>query len=54
MFICVFDNKSVHLELVVDLSTDVFLAALRRFVARRGRPVLLLTDNGTNFVGAKK
>ena len=36
------------------LSTDEFLAAPRRFVTRRSRPALHLTDNGTNFVGAKK
>ena len=53
LFVCL-TTKSVHLELVLDLRTDEFLAALRRFVARRGRPALLLTDNGTNFVGAKK
>ena len=38
----------------MDLSTESFLAALRRFIARRGRPVLLMTDNGTNFVGARR
>ena len=53
LFVCL-TTKSVHLELVMDLSTDEFLAGLRRFVARRGRPALLLTDNSTNFVGAKK
>ena len=30
--------KAVHLELVSGLSTDCFLASLRRFVARRGKP----------------
>ena len=56
-YVCLFvflRTKSVHLELVMNLSTDEFLAALRRFEARRGRPAILLTDNGTNFVGAKK
>ena len=37
----------------MDLSTDEFLAALG-FVARQGRPALLLTDNGTKFIGSKK
>ena len=53
LFVCL-TTKSIHLELVMDLSTEAFLAALKRFVARRGRPSTLMTDNGTNFVGARR
>ena len=35
-------------------STEGFLAALRCFVARRGCPSTLATDNGSNFIGAQK
>lgn len=44
--------RAVHLELVSSLSTDAFLEALRRFIARRGRPAIMYCDNGTNFTGA--
>ena len=44
----------MHLEAVTDLTTEAFLAALRRFVSRRGLPTLIQSDNGTNFVGAHK
>ena len=44
--------KAVHLEIVSDLTTETFLAALRRFVSQRGYPTLIWSDNGTNFVGA--
>ena len=53
LFVCL-TTKSIHLELVMDLSTESFIAALKRFVSRRGVPATLITDNGTNFVGARR
>ena len=45
--------KAVHLEAVSDLTAEeAFLACLRRFVARRGKPESIWSDHGTNFVGA--
>ena len=42
--------RTVHIEIVCSLNTDSFIMALQRFISRRGRPVLLRFDNGTNFV----
>jgi len=53
VFICM-TVKCVHLEPVLDLSTDAFLAAFDRFVARRGLPTDVYSDCGTNFVGAAR
>ncbi|XP_033311148.1 uncharacterized protein LOC117211419, partial [Bombus bifarius] len=53
IFVCL-ATKAVHIELVSDLTTDAFLAALRRFISRRGYCATILTDNGTNFVGANR
>ncbi|XP_033361819.1 uncharacterized protein LOC117240071 [Bombus vosnesenskii] len=53
IFVCL-ATKAVHIELVSDLTTDAFLAALRRFISRRGHCATILTDNGTNFVGANR
>ena len=52
LFVC-FSTKAVHIELVSDLTTEAFLAALRRFVSRRGLPAEIHSDNGTNFIGAR-
>ncbi|XP_062699286.1 uncharacterized protein LOC134284451 [Aedes albopictus] len=53
VFVC-FVTKAVHLELVSDLSTPAFLNALRRFIARRGCPTHIHSDNnGKNFEGAR-
>ena len=56
-YVCVFVSlsvKAVHLETVSDLTTDAFIATLRRFIARRGKPSLIWSDHGTNFVGAAR
>ena len=53
LFICM-ATKAIHLEVVRDLSSAGFLAALHCFVACRGCPETLTTDNGTNFIGAQK
>ncbi len=54
-YICVFvclAVKAVHLEVVSDLTSKAFIAAFRRFISRRGKPSIMWSDNGTNFVGA--
>lgn len=53
LFVC-FTTKALHLELVSSLSTPAFLAALDRFVARRGAPSVIWSDNGSNFLGASR
>jgi len=47
-----FATKAIHIEIVTSLTTEAFLAALRRFIARRGKPWTIHSDNGTNFHGA--
>uniref|UniRef100_A0A0A9W2L7 Pro-Pol polyprotein n=1 Tax=Lygus hesperus TaxID=30085 RepID=A0A0A9W2L7_LYGHE len=54
IWICIFTcaiYRAVHLDLVSSLSTEAFMMAFRRFVARRGRPSIIYSDNGTNFRG---
>ncbi|GFT55238.1 integrase catalytic domain-containing protein [Trichonephila clavipes] len=51
IFVC-FVTKAVHFELVSDLTTQTFIASLKRFIARRGRPSLIFSDNGKTFIGA--
>ncbi|GFV92970.1 hypothetical protein TNCV_1693631 [Trichonephila clavipes] len=53
LFVCL-ATKAAHIEAVGDLTTDSFIAALRRFSARRGAPRHIYSDNGTNFVGARR
>ena len=54
-YVCIFVSltmKAIHLELVSDLTSDAFIACLRRFIACCGCPSLIWSDWGTNFVGA--
>jgi hypothetical protein len=45
--------RAVHIEVSHTLDTDSFINALERFIARRGEPKEIRSDNGTNFVGAR-
>ena len=45
--------RGIHVEVAEKLSTDAFLKALVRFVARRPGLRCLVSDNGTNFVGSR-
>jgi hypothetical protein len=51
IFVCLV-TKAVHLELVGNLTTESFLGALHRLIARRGHVRHLYSDNGSNFIGA--
>ncbi|XP_045537630.1 uncharacterized protein LOC123721811 [Papilio machaon] len=46
--------RALHLEMVHSLSTDSAIMAIRRFIARRGSPDTIFSDNGTCFVGANR
>lgn len=54
-YLCIFTcltTRAVHIEVATDLSTPSFLAALKRFLSRRGPCLEMFTDNGTNYKGA--
>ncbi|XP_072400436.1 uncharacterized protein [Diabrotica undecimpunctata] len=51
LFVCM-ATKAVHLEVATELTTSAFLEVLQRFIARRGKPSAIYSDNGSNFVGA--
>lgn len=47
-------TRAVHIDLLTSLDSDSFLMSLRRFIARRGKPYEILSDQGTNFKGGEK
>ena len=53
LFFCL-QTHCCHLEMATSLDTGTFLNAFVRMAARRGWPTKMLSDNGTNFVGAEK
>ena len=46
--------RAVYVEIAHSLDTSSFINALRRFIARRGVPQEIRSDNGTNFTSADK
>ena len=42
-------NRTVHIEVV-----NAYMMLITRFMARRGKPHKIISDNGTNFVGAAR
>ena len=57
VWICLFTccvTRTIHLELVSDMSTVTFVRALKRFSARRGLPRKILSDNAKTFKAAAK
>ena len=56
-YLCLFTclaSRAVHLEVAYGLDTDSFMRAFCRMSNRCGLPEEMISDNGTNFVGAKE
>ena len=54
LFTCFLTNRAVHIEVVPSLAAETWLTAITRFITRIGKPATILSDNGTNLVGAAK
>ena len=57
VWICIFTcmvTRAIHLELVSDMSTNAFLNCLRRFIASRGTPRHIVSDNANWQVRLQK
>ena len=52
VFVCL-ATKAIHFEMVSSLNKQDCIMALKRFVARRGKPKKIISDNGSNFIGAR-
>lgn len=46
--------RAVHIEIAHSLNTSSCIMAMGNFMARRGTPLELYSDRGTNFVGANR
>ena len=47
-------TRGIYLEILSSLETSEFLRSLKRFIARRGRPEKIYSDNGRTFAAAAK
>ena len=51
-WICLFTClriRAIHLEVVNNMSTESFLLCMRRFISRRGKPQLIISDNANQI-----
>ena len=53
LFVCG-STRAIHLEIVTSLTTEEFLLAFRRFVARRHQPLHIISDNASTFKAASQ
>lgn len=56
-YICIFicmATKAIHIEIVSSLDSESFVAAFKRFTARRGHCSDIWSDNATNFTAGNK
>ena len=53
IFTCL-NTRAVPLEMAVDCSTMEFMQVLRRFFSIRGYPSVMMSDNGSQMVGAAR
>ena len=49
-----FQTRAEHKEVGQPLSTNDFLMVLSRFVARKSKPGVIFSEQGTNFIGGEK
>ncbi|MCP3665606.1 MAG: transposase family protein, partial [Gammaproteobacteria bacterium] len=52
VWICLFTCsviRAIHLEVTEDMTAERFLDAVRRFIARRGKPLEFTSDNALQF-----
>lgn len=53
IFVCL-ATRAAHIDVVLGLTIEEFMAAFERFVMRKGECFYLFSDNGRTFVGADK
>ncbi|XP_068229419.1 uncharacterized protein [Palaemon carinicauda] len=53
IFTCL-NMRAIHLEVASNLTSDSFISAFRRFLARRGQVKTVRCDCGTNIEGSRK
>ena len=47
-------SRAVHLEIMQNMGAEQFIMKLRRFISRRGKPNLMITDNAKTFQKSKE
>ena len=55
MYLCLFTyatTRAVHLEIVQDLTVDMFLLAFHKFAGQRSLPTIMISDNGSTYLSA--
>ena len=57
VYICLYTcatTRAIHLEIVHDLTVDMFILSFRRFVSRRSLPSIMVSDNASTYQSASE